>query len=224
MSIPNIIAIDGPAASGKNTVGLLLAQRLGYRFVDSGAMYRALAWWALQLDLDFIDEAGLERLARDVHIEVTPVDDEHPQGGLMLDGEDVTPHLHRPEVDATVSLVARIPGVRRIMVAQQRALAARGKIVMVGRDIGTVVLPDAGLKLYLDAGVAERARRRHAELSAGGESDGYHQVLAALQNRDAIDTQREDSPLRPAPGARIIATDRLTAHQVAALVLQPCQQ
>jgi len=224
VSIPNIIAIDGPAASGKNTVGLLVAQRLGYRFVDSGAMYRALARRALQLGLDFADEAGLERLARDIHIEVTPVDDEHPHGGLMLDGEDVTPHLHRPEVDATVSLVARIPGVRRIMVAQQRAIAAQGKIVMAGRDIGTVVLPDAGLKLYLDAGIAERARRRHAELSVGGESDGYDQVLAALENRDAIDTQREDSPLRPAPGARIIATDRLTAHQVAALVLQPCQQ
>ncbi|MSQ26955.1 MAG: (d)CMP kinase [Dehalococcoidia bacterium] len=223
MPIPGVIAIDGPGASGKNTVGLILAQRLGYRFLDSGAMYRALTWQALQMAIDFADEALLERLAASMRIEVTAADLAHPHGGLLLDGADVTPQLHRPEVDAKVSLVAQISGVRRILVAQQRSIAAEDGIVVVGRDIGTVVLPEAGLKLYLDAGAPARARRRHAELLAGGDLIAYEEVLAALEQRDAIDSQRIGSPLRPAPDARIIATDQLTAAEVADLVLQPCQ-
>ncbi|MBI2886775.1 MAG: (d)CMP kinase [Chloroflexi bacterium] len=217
---PPTIAIDGPGASGKNTVGLLLAQRLGYRLVDTGAMYRALTWLALATGLDFDDPEALTGFAEATPLRVLPSSAQHPQGGLYADGEDLTPKLHLPEVDAKVSELSRVPGVRRVLVAQQRRLAAEGGVVMVGRDIGAVVLPDAALKVYLDASPQERARRRHQQLRADGADVAYQAVLEDLRHRDTLDQEREASPLRPAPDARIINTERLTPQQVVDAILQ----
>ena len=223
MGIPLAIAIDGPGASGKNTVGLLLAQRLGYRFVDTGAMYRALTWLALAKRLKFADEAALTMLAEATPLRVEPVTQKNPRDGLFADGEDITPSLHLPSVDAKVSILARIPGVRRVMVATQRRLAAEGRIVMAGRDIGTVVLPNAGLKVYLDASLEERARRRHQELRDSGDHISYAAVLDELRRRDALDQERENSPLLPAPDAHIISTEGLSPEQVVDAILAKAQ-
>lgn len=214
------IAIDGPGASGKNTVGLRLARRLGYRFLDTGAMYRALTWLALQRAADFTDTDALERLAGCAQIVVLPVTEEHPQGGLLLDGEDITGDLHRPAVDSHVSLLARVPGVRRLMVEHQRRLAAGGAIVVVGRDIGTVVLPGASLKLYLTAQAAERARRRWEDLQAAGTPTPLEAVLADLERRDTLDSEREDAPLKPAADAQIVDTGTLSPEQVVELAVR----
>lgn len=218
--LPSTIAIDGPGASGKNTVGLLLARLLGYRFVDTGAMYRALTWLALIRGLDFAQEEELVSLAENTRLRVLPSTEEHPDGGLYVDGEDLSPYLHLPEVDGKVSVLARIPGVREVMVATQRRLAEEGGVVMVGRDIGTVVLPDAELKVYLDASVEERARRRFQELLAGAVDVSYAVVLADLRQRDALDQEREASPLRPAADAHIVDTSNLTPEEVVGAVLR----
>ena len=156
---PAIIAIDGPGASGKSTVGYLVAQRLGYRFIDTGGMYRALTSLALQQGLAFDDEAALVRLAEGTPLQVLPGTPECPGGRVMARRRDLTPFLHLPEVDAKVSLLARVAGVRRVMVDAQRRIAQDGAVVLAGRDIGTVVLPGAGLKVYLDASAEERARQ-----------------------------------------------------------------
>ena len=214
------IAIDGPGASGKNTVGLLIAQRLGYRFIDTGAMYRALAWLALEQEMDFSDEERLVQLVEATLLRVLPSSPEHLHGGLCANGRDLTPFLHLPAVDAKVSIVARISGVRRVMVALQRQMAAEGGVVMVGRDIGTVVLPSAALKVYLDAPVEERARRRFEELQGNDVPVSLEAVLAELRSRDALDQEREDSPLRPASDAWIVDTDGLTPRHVAEAILR----
>lgn len=223
MGLPLAIAIDGPGASGKNTVGLLLAQRLGYRFVDTGAMYRALTWLALARGLNFADEAALTALAEATPLRVTPVTPESPRGGLVADGEDLTPSLHLSAVDTKVSMLAGIPGVRRVMVVTQQRLATEGRVVMVGRDIGTVVLPGAELKVYLDASLEERARRRHRELRDSGDNISYAAVLDELRHRDALDQERETSPLLPAPDALIVDTEGLTPEQVVEAILAKAQ-
>lgn len=217
--VPSVIAIDGPGASGKNTVGLLLAQRLGYRFLDTGAMYRAITWRAMELGLDIGDAEALAELAGNARIEVLPPNDENLSELIMIDGHDVTQVIHSPRVDEKVSLVAKVPGVRRALVAQQRRMAEKGSLVMVGRDIGTVVLRHADTKIYLEASPEERARRRFKELKAKGETADYEQVLAQLRIRDGIDQGREDSPLRPAEDAKIVDTDGLTPQEVLAYVL-----
>ncbi len=213
--LPRTIAIDGPSASGKSSVGYLVAERLGYLFLDTGATYRALTWLALQRGVHLEDEEGLVRLAAQVDMNLGP-----PAAGsserctIWIDGEDLTGVLRQPEVERGVSLVSRVPQVRRALVAVQRRLASRRRVVMAGRDIGTVVLPNADLKVYLDASVEERARRRHEELVALGrpftESDVRQQIL----RRDAIDSQREDSPLMAAEDAIVIGTDGLNQEQV----------
>ena len=220
MTASYAIAIDGPGASGKNTVGLLLAQRLGYRFIDTGAMYRALTWLALQKGLDFENGDELVRLAETTLLRVLPSTQDNPKGGLYADGADLSPLLHLPDVDAKVSVLARVPGVRAVMVSMQRRMAAEGSVVMVGRDIGTVVLPDAQVKVYLDASAEERARRRFQELRAGGVDVAYEAVLEDLRRRDALDQGRETSPLRPAPDACIMDTEGLTPAQVVARILE----
>lgn len=203
-------------ASGKTVVGRLLAQRLGFRFLDTGTMYRAVTLAALRQGTDLSDEDALTRLAESLELRLVPGD-----GGdrLLMDGEDVTALLRQQEVEQCVSLVARVPGVRAAMVKQQQAIAREGPVVMVGRDIGTVVLPDARVKVFLNASVDVRARRRYDELRARGQSPDYQQVLADLVMRDKLDTERSASPLRPAEGAVQIDTDNLGVEEVAQRVM-----
>jgi cytidylate kinase len=212
MPKPATIAIDGPVAVGKSAIGSLLARRLGYRFVDTGAMYRALTWLALELGVDLEDEKALEELALGANIELAAE-------GVMVGGRDVSLDIRREEVERGVSLVAKVGGVRRAMVAQQRQMAQGGQVVMAGRDIGTVVLPHAELKLYLVASAEERARRRHLELVQRGQEANYDQVLAELKRRDKIDSERALAPLQPAPDAKVIDTDGLNIEQVLAEIM-----
>jgi cytidylate kinase len=214
------IAIDGPAGSGKSTLGAALARRLGYTYFDTGVMYRAVTWLALQRGLDVGDGAGLARLARDAKIEVHPASvEDGRQYTVLADGEDVTWHIRTPEVDRHVSAVSAHPGVRAALVDRQRELAAGGGMVMVGRDIGTVVLPEADLKLYLTASSEERARRRTRELEARGQTASYDAILADMRRRDALDSGRAAAPLRPAPDAVDVDGDRLTVEDEVALAV-----
>jgi cytidylate kinase len=214
---PRTIAIDGPASAGKSTIGELLARRLGYLYFDTGLMYRAVTWAALARDIPIDDEVAVTALAEGLRIDVIPptVDDGR-QCTVLADGVDVTWAVRTPEVDANVSPVSAYPGVRRALVAQQRRVAAAGPVVMVGRDIGTVVLPDADLKLYLDATVEERARRRWREERARGEASDYETVLGSMRRRDGIDSHRAVAPLRVAHGAAVVDTTALTIEEVVA--------
>lgn len=215
MSLPNRIAIDGPAASGKSTVGERLARHLGYLCLDTGIMYRAVTWAALMVYSSVDDEAAITELANQVDIDVRePTVADGRKVDVLLNGEDVTWKIRRPEVDANVSQVSAYLGVRQAMTVKQRRIGDRGKIVMIGRDIGTVVLPDAELKIYLDASVEERARRRYEENIRRGESADYDEILAAMKRRDQIDSTRVHAPLKPAEDAVILQTDGLDADQV----------
>ncbi len=212
---PGIIAIDGPAAAGKSTVGKAVAERLSYRYLDTGAMYRAVTWIALQRGVDIQDEAAVTDLAGAIDIDITaPTDDDGRQYTVLVDGQDVTWALRRPEVDANVSAVSAYPGVRQALLAQQRRIAGRGEAVVVGRDIGTVVLPDADLKIYLDASAEERARRRYQERLARGEPADYEAILQDMRRRDQLDSSRATAPLRPADDAVIVNTDGLSVKEV----------
>jgi len=218
---PRVIAVDGSAASGKSTVGRRLAEKLGYPFLDTGLMYRAVTLAALDRGIDVSDHRALARLAAGRRLEVGP-----PQAGsnetcsIIIDGVDVTSQLRRADVEDAVSLVSRVAGVRDALVRQQREIAGRQAMVMAGRDIGTVVLPEADLKVYLDASISERARRRHAEFSTHGRSVTRDIVLEDLRRRDQIDSERSVSPLRPASDAVVIRTDGLTQEEVVAKVLR----
>jgi cytidylate kinase len=192
---------------------------LGYLYFDTGVMYRAVTWAALTRGVDVHDEAAVTDLAERLRIDVLPptVDDGR-QYTVEADGVDVTWDLRTPAVDADVSTVSAYRGVRAAMVRQQRRVAAEGRVVMVGRDIGTVVLPDAELKIYLDASVEERARRRWQELRDRGEAADYEAVLEATRRRDRIDSQREISPLRVAEDAHVVDTTGVGVEQVLARV------
>ncbi len=215
MSIPQIIAIDGPAASGKTTLGKRLAERLGYLLFDTGLMYRAVTWAALQQGVPMSDEAAITILAEKAQIDVHPPSQDDGRGyDVTLDGEDVTWEIRRPQVDANVSIVSVYPGVRQALTLQQRRIGLRGRVVMVGRDIGTVVLPEADLKIYLDASAEERARRRYNERIERGESADLAAILAVVRERDRIDSTRAVAPLRAAEDAVIIDSDNLDADQV----------
>lgn len=216
---PSTIAIDGPAASGKSTVAELLAHRLGYLYFDTGVMYRAVTWAALLRGIPIEDEPAVTLLAEQLRIDVTPpTADDGRQYTVLADGVDVTWAIRTPEVDANVSPVSAYPGVRRALVAQQRRVAAGGRVVMVGRDIGTVVLPDADFKLYLDASVEERARRRWREVRARGEEADYEGVLVSMRRRDRIDSNREVAPLCVAEDAVVVDTTDLSIEEVLAEV------
>ena len=208
------IAVDGPVASGKTTVGKLLAAKLGLRFLDTGMMYRGLAWLALRQGLALSDDHGLGELARTSTLRPTRDGD-----GLSIDGRLLTQELRTAEVEAGASRVAQIPEVRQALVEQQRAIAHEGSIVMVGRDIGTVVAPKADLKVFLSASPTERAQRRFLQKSGEGMSADFGQVLADLEERDARDIQRSDSPLRPAEDAYQLDTDGIDPQQVVERVL-----
>lgn len=199
-----VVALDGPGSSGKSSVGAAAALRCGYRFCDTGLLYRAVTWLALARDLS----ASYPHAVRGLVDEVDLAPDE--QGRLarvMVDGTDHTDDVRGPAVDGAVSAISAIPELRLALLERQRSLAATGGIVMAGRDIGTVVLPDADLKLYLDASVEERARRRTEERGLDPSSDEAQAIMAALRRRDELDSTRPVAPLRPATDARIIATD-----------------
>ncbi|NOX60509.1 MAG: (d)CMP kinase [Chloroflexi bacterium] len=218
---PLVIAIDGPAASGKSTVGEAVARELNYLYFDTGAMYRAVTQAALARGIPIDDEAAVTALAEQTHIDVIPptVDDGR-QYTVLVDDEDVTWQLRSPEVDAHVSRVSAYPGVRTALTQQQRRVAQSGRgVVMVGRDIGTVVFPEARLKIYLDASPEERARRRYEELRQRGRSADYEQILAAVRERDAVDRSRATAPLRAAPDAIVIDTDGKRVDEVVAEVI-----
>jgi cytidylate kinase len=215
MSKPSTIAIDGPVASGKSTVGRRLAQRLGYRFVDTGAMYRALTWEAVRLGTDLDDEAALTRLA-----ESTKIDIESSEGSsVTVNGRDVTAELRSEPVERGVSPVSRVAGVRAVLVKKQQVMAAGGKIVMAGRDIGTNVLTGADIKIYLDVSVEEQARRRYNELLELGEKVEYQAILGGLVRRDKIDSNRSANPLRPAEDAVRIDTDKMDENGVVEYIM-----
>ena len=211
-----VIAIDGPVAAGKTTVGRELARRLGLSYLDTGVMYRAITWLALQRRVSTADEAELGRLARENAIRLAGED----SSAVLISGKQVGPELWEPEVVRSVSQVAQVPAVRRALVEQQRALAAEGGMVMVGRDIGTVVLPNADFKLFITASAEVRAGRRWQELRDKGLDPDFGQVLKETQERDRIDSQRADSPLVPAEDAVLVETDELSGEQVTQLIME----
>ena len=224
MTIPIIIAIDGPAASGKSTLGRRLADSLDYLFFDTGVMYRAVTWGALERGLEIINESAVTSLAKTAQIDVRPPSREDGRAcDVLLDGKDITWQIRRPDVEANVSPVSAYKGVREALASQQRRIGLRGRVVMVGRDIGTVVLPEADLKIYLDASAEERARRRYTEiLQRGGQAD-LLQVFEGVRKRDDIDSTRDFSPLRAAEDAVIIDSDKLNAEEVYEKVKTLCR-
>lgn len=221
MTRARTIAIDGPAASGKSTVAQRVAEALGYLFLDTGVMYRAVTLAARQAGIDPGEEAKVVDLAAKLRIDAKPASKlDGRLCDVFVNGQDVTWAIRSGEVDGDVSQVSRYAGVRQAMTGLQRQIGARGSVVMVGRDIGTVVLPDADLKVYLDASVEERARRRANELAARGQPAEFATILEGLKERDHLDSTRELAPLMPAPDAVVLDTTALTIEEVVDRVLQ----
>ncbi len=215
------IAIDGPAAGGKGTIALRLAEALGYRYVDTGAMYRAVAWEALRRGISWEDEPALARLAASLDIRFERVREASSiRYRVVVDGVDVTEDIRRPEVDHGSSVVAQHPAVRQVLVEKQRALAAGGGVVMEGRDITTVVLPDADLKFFITASLQERARRRYEQRRAAGLEADLAEVEAELAERDKRDSERKTAPMRVPRDAIVLDTTGLTVDRSVAVALQ----
>lgn len=217
--VPSVITIDGPAGSGKSTLGKQVAERLGYIYFDTGVMYRAVTLVALQEGIDCNDSDALEALALRTTIDVTvPTKDDGRQYTILANGKDVTWEIRAPDVDAHVSLVAKVPAVRKELIRQQRMIGDRKHVVMVGRDIGTIVMPEAPLKIYLDTSLEERARRRLVDLRSQGYEQSLQQVQTDIARRDKLDQH----VLFPAKDAVILNTDTITptdgVNQIIALV------
>ena len=199
-----VVALDGPGSSGKSSVGAAAASNVGYRFCDTGLLYRAVTWLAEHRGVEVDDAVALSALVEQV--ELAP-DEQGRLSRVLVDGVDHTEDVRGPEVDSAVSTVSAVPELRTALLARQRDMAKAGGIVMAGRDIGTVVLPDADLKIFLDASVEERAARRTAERGLDPDGPDADEILAALRRRDELDRNRRIAPLRPATDARIIVTD-----------------
>jgi cytidylate kinase len=208
-----VVAIDGPAAAGKSTIAKRLADRLGFTYIDTGAMYRAVALWALREKVDPGDMHRMEQLAMAAEIELLP-------GRIRLNGEDVTETIRTPEVSNAASKAAVIPGVRRALVAKQREMGERSSVVMEGRDIGTVVFPNADVKVFLDANPQERVRRRLEEAQARGERLSADALTAQMKERDQRDSTRADAPLAQAPDAAYLDSTALDIGEVEEAILK----
>jgi len=208
-----VVAIDGPAGAGKSTIAKKLAERLRFTYIDTGAMYRAVALWALRQNVSWDDMHRMEQLAIAAQIELSP-------GHIRLNGEDVTEAIRTPEVSNGASKVAVIPGVRRAMVAKQREMGERANVVMEGRDIGTVVFPDADVKIFLDANPQERVRRRLRDVRAQGENISEGQLAAEMKERDRRDSTRSDAPLAQAPDAVYLDSTPLSLDEVEETILK----
>jgi len=214
------IAIDGPAGAGKSTVARRVADALGYLYIDSGAMYRAVAWKALQEGLPHTDEDAIVRVAESIDISF------HREGSLqrvLVDSQDVSEAIRTQEVANMASVVSAIPGVRHRLVAMQQAMGQKGGVVMEGRDIGTVVFPKAQVKIFLTASVKERARRRFEELKAKGVSAELDRIRAEVEERDLRDSTRAMSPLKPAEDAIQLDTNSLSIDEVVGHILEICR-
>ncbi len=215
------IALDGPAASGKSTLGERLAKELHYAYLDTGVMYRAVTLAVLQKGIDVNDEAAVTKVAELMDLNVTrPSIDDGRSNDIIMDGEDITWSIRTPDVERNVSKVSTYLGVRKAMTEQQRKIGKRGNIVMVGRDIGTVVMPDAEIKLYLDASTEERAKRRTLELLERGKQVTFNDILNDMIRRDKIDSSRKIAPLRPAEDALIINSSQMNAEEVYLYILK----
>jgi len=210
-----IIAIDGPAGSGKSTIGKLLADHLDYLFVDTGVMYRAVTLAAIENGVDVHNQDRVSQLADDIEITLqTPSAEDGRDCDVLIDDVDVTWDIRSAEVDALVSIVAAYPEVRKILSKKQRQIGLQGDVVMMGRDIGTVILPEADLKFYLDASVEERAKRRYTERIARGEDIDFESILKVLVERDKLDSTRDIAPLKPAEDAIVIDTEGYSIEEV----------
>lgn len=218
---PLVIAIDGPAGAGKSTVSRRVARELGLLFLDTGAMYRALTWKALELGIDLADEERLGRLAQESRIDLVA----HADGDrVLIDGADVTEVIRHPRVTSRVSEVARVPAVRTVLVERQQALGKSGGVVAEGRDIGTVVFPQASVKIFLVASSGERARRRAQDLAQAGHAVDLAALEAEIVRRDGLDSARAVAPLRPAEDAIHVDSDRLSIDEVVETILALARQ
>jgi cytidylate kinase len=212
---PRTIAIDGPAASGKSSIGQELANQLGYLFLDTGLMYRAVTLAALSQNIDIKDEKRINEVAKNTDISIQPPSiKDNRQCDVLINKQDVTKIIHSQKVNDNVSQISAYAGVREALTIQQRLIGKKGNIVMVGRDIGTVVLPDADIKIYLEASVEERARRRYKEALQNGGNDTYQGILESMKRRDEIDSRRSLAPLKPAKDAITISTESKNREQV----------
>jgi cytidylate kinase len=210
-----VVAIDGPAGSGKSTIARRLAAKLGFLYIDSGAMYRAVGLWAVRANIDPADAHRLGQLAREARIELEP-----GSARVLLNGEDVSEAIRTPEVSQAASKVSAVPGVRRAMVEEQRRMAAQNSVVMEGRDIGTVVFPHAEIKIFLDADPTVRARRRFEEAAERGETIDPQEMARQIGERDQRDRTRSEAPLVQAPDATYVDSTGLSIDQVEEAVLK----
>jgi cytidylate kinase len=216
-----IIAIDGPAASGKSTTAKLVAQKLGYLYIDTGAMYRALTLKALRENTDLEDEEALTQLAQNTHIELKK---ENERFLTFLDGEDVSDEIREPNVSRNVSIVCMPKGVRQRMVTLQRKMGKSGSVVLEGRDIGTVVFPHADLKIYMIASIETRAQRRIKDLEANGHAVDIEELKEEIRRRDEQDSQRTNSPLKKAVDAYLLDTTHLSIEQQVATIVEKARE
>ena len=208
-----VVAIDGPSGAGKSTIAKRLAARLGFTYIDTGAMYRAVALWAARQGVDLSDMHRAEQLALAARIELAP-------GRIVLNGEDITEAIRTPEMSNDASKISAISGVRRAMVAKQREIGEQTSVVMEGRDIGTNVFPDAQVKIYLDASVEVRAARRLSDLKAKQIETSLDQVAREIRERDLRDSTRGEAPLRQAEDAAYVDTSHLSIDEVIEAILR----